>query len=188
MHLDIDDAALDAMGHWPWPRSRLGEILDELNLAGAKAVALDVIFPEPQQVDYRPESGEVSFDPKAAEASGKFEIVRDDDVFAESIRRSGQTLVPFSIDPELRRTPRGEALVDALMKDLELDQKEAEQQLTARGLGIAPGKNAVKEHDFRFLEARRVAMFNRVIVELLRARTRPSASCGPSCFLGPTPW
>jgi CHASE2 domain-containing sensor protein/class 3 adenylate cyclase len=53
VHVDIDDAALDAIGHWPWDRSTVAEILDELRLAGAKAVALDVLFSEPQKPELR---------------------------------------------------------------------------------------------------------------------------------------
>ena len=53
VHVDIDDAALDSVGHWPWDRSDVAEILDELRMAGAKAVALDVLFSEPQAPELR---------------------------------------------------------------------------------------------------------------------------------------
>src|SRR5262245_46001967 len=48
VHVDIDDRALEAIGAWPWPRAKLAAILDEMHLAGVKAVALDVLFSEPQ--------------------------------------------------------------------------------------------------------------------------------------------
>src|SRR5690242_6212329 len=48
VHVDIDDAALEAIGAWPWPRTELAEMLSEIHRAGAKAVALDVILAEPQ--------------------------------------------------------------------------------------------------------------------------------------------
>src|SRR5271154_901717 len=41
VHLDMDDATLDAVGRWPWHRDKLAQIVDELNLAGARAVAFD---------------------------------------------------------------------------------------------------------------------------------------------------
>src|SRR5438067_10455065 len=28
VHIDIDDRALETVGHWPWPRSRMAELLD----------------------------------------------------------------------------------------------------------------------------------------------------------------
>src|SRR5687767_14106449 len=40
VHVDIDDTSLEAVGAWPWPRSMLADIIDELRGAGAKAVAL----------------------------------------------------------------------------------------------------------------------------------------------------
>src|SRR5687767_2333813 len=48
VHVDIDDSALEAVGAWPWPRSTLADIIDEFRLAGARTVALDVLFSEAQ--------------------------------------------------------------------------------------------------------------------------------------------
>src|SRR5436190_21730565 len=47
IHIDIDDKSLSELGHWPWPRSRLAEIVDEIRIAGAKTMVLDVILSEP---------------------------------------------------------------------------------------------------------------------------------------------
>jgi adenylate cyclase len=41
----IDEASLDAIGRWPWPRSRLAELVDRL--AGAKAIGFDVVMDQP---------------------------------------------------------------------------------------------------------------------------------------------
>src|SRR3954464_12535831 len=49
VHLDIDDASLEPIGRSPWPRSTLAEGVDEIRLAGADVLALDIIFAEPQQ-------------------------------------------------------------------------------------------------------------------------------------------
>src|SRR5690242_7808298 len=59
VHLDIDDTALKTIGRWPWPRSTVAEVVDEVRLAGADVLALDIIFPDPQEpttvlVDGRP--------------------------------------------------------------------------------------------------------------------------------------
>src|ERR1051325_9306667 len=51
VHVDIDDASLQNIGHWPWPRQKLAEIVDEIRLAGAEALATDIIFPEPAPYD-----------------------------------------------------------------------------------------------------------------------------------------
>jgi class 3 adenylate cyclase/CHASE2 domain-containing sensor protein len=54
VHLDIDDAALETIGRWPWDRGTLADIVDEVRIAGAEALSLDLIFPELQKVEYVP--------------------------------------------------------------------------------------------------------------------------------------
>src|SRR5215212_9159394 len=46
VHIDIDDKSLSELGHWPWPRSRLAEIVDEIRIGGAKTMVLDVMLSE----------------------------------------------------------------------------------------------------------------------------------------------
>ena len=43
---DIDEDALAAHGQWPWPRSQLAALNDELLAKGASAVVYTVLFPE----------------------------------------------------------------------------------------------------------------------------------------------
>ncbi len=45
----IDDLSLARLGKWPWSRSIHARMLERLNHAGAKAVAFDVIFNEPDR-------------------------------------------------------------------------------------------------------------------------------------------
>ena len=46
--VDIDEASLTAVGPWPWPRSRLAELIERLlGEYGAQGVALDMVLPEP---------------------------------------------------------------------------------------------------------------------------------------------
>ncbi|MCU4653315.1 adenylate/guanylate cyclase domain-containing protein [Roseibacterium sp. SDUM158016] len=47
--IDIDEAALDAYGQWPWPRSYLAAMTDRLFEHGAAAVGYDVLFAEPDR-------------------------------------------------------------------------------------------------------------------------------------------
>ena len=47
--VDIDEAALEEFGQWPWPRSYLAELTDRLFDHGAVAVGYDVLFPEPDR-------------------------------------------------------------------------------------------------------------------------------------------
>lgn len=45
--LVIDDASLQTLGAFPWPRSLYADVADELMKAGAKAVAIDLLMLEP---------------------------------------------------------------------------------------------------------------------------------------------
>ncbi|MFH2091938.1 MAG: adenylate/guanylate cyclase domain-containing protein [Pseudomonadota bacterium] len=45
--VDIDDQSLKEFGQWPWPRYRVALLLQKINLAGALAVGMDILFAEP---------------------------------------------------------------------------------------------------------------------------------------------
>ena len=45
--IDIDDASLRRLGQWPWPRTRIAELIRKLHDAGAAVIGLDIILAEP---------------------------------------------------------------------------------------------------------------------------------------------
>ena len=45
----IDDDDLAELGRFPWPRNILAKGIENLATAGAKVIALDILFPEPEQ-------------------------------------------------------------------------------------------------------------------------------------------
>ncbi len=45
----IDDKSLDAIGPWPWPRSRQAELLRAINAASPRAVLVDVVYANPSE-------------------------------------------------------------------------------------------------------------------------------------------
>ena len=45
----IDEKSIDKLGRWPWPREIHGKVVDKLSKAGARAVAFDVLFTEPDK-------------------------------------------------------------------------------------------------------------------------------------------
>ena len=47
----IDERSLQQLGRWPWPRALHADLLDRLREAGARAVALQIIFAEPGNAD-----------------------------------------------------------------------------------------------------------------------------------------
>lgn len=47
--IDIDDESLTRLGQWPWPRTRIAEIVTKLQSVGAAAIAFDAMFAEPDR-------------------------------------------------------------------------------------------------------------------------------------------
>ncbi|MEM8701727.1 MAG: adenylate/guanylate cyclase domain-containing protein [Pseudomonadota bacterium] len=48
--VDIDEKSLSELGQWPWARSTLADILNNIGQAGGIAVAFDVVFAEPDRL------------------------------------------------------------------------------------------------------------------------------------------
>ncbi|MDP9138144.1 MAG: CHASE2 domain-containing protein, partial [Pseudomonadota bacterium] len=48
--VDIDEESLRAYGQWPWPRTRLAELVERLSGLGASAIVFDVLFAEPDRL------------------------------------------------------------------------------------------------------------------------------------------
>lgn len=71
----IDDPSLAAVGRWPWPRALHASLLERLDAAGARAVALDLILTEP---DRRDPAGDAAL--------------------AQAIRRSGRAVLPVLLE------------------------------------------------------------------------------------------
>jgi class 3 adenylate cyclase/CHASE2 domain-containing sensor protein len=50
--LVIDDNSLQQLGRWPWPRKTLADLITLCRKAGATQVALDIIMPEEQPIEF----------------------------------------------------------------------------------------------------------------------------------------
>ena len=51
--IDIDEESLARVGQWPWPRTRLAELVDKLNAAGVAAIGFDVVLAEADRTSPR---------------------------------------------------------------------------------------------------------------------------------------
>src|SRR5215212_737043 len=109
VHLDIDDTALDVMGAWPWPRRKMAMIFDELRLAGPKAIEMDVLYSEPQLIQHEPIE------------DGKYETNDNDAELAAAMKRLGNVIVPATLEPVPKQSPRYAAMIEELRKDFEQD-------------------------------------------------------------------
>ena len=46
--VDIDDASIDKLGRWPWPRSLVAEGINRINAGGPKVIGLNLLLTEPE--------------------------------------------------------------------------------------------------------------------------------------------
>ena len=85
--IDIDDKSLEKLGQWPWPRTRLADLVTELTNLGAVVIAFDVVFSEPDRLN--PEFVADTFANLDAETRAKLRALpSNDQVFADAIRAS----------------------------------------------------------------------------------------------------
>ena len=45
----VDERSLGAEGRWPWPRSRLAKLVENIAAQGASVIAFDSVFAEPER-------------------------------------------------------------------------------------------------------------------------------------------
>jgi adenylate cyclase len=88
--VDIDDASLARLGQWPWPRTRMAELTERLQQAGAAAIAFDMIFAEPDRTS--PKEIVRLWRPDAALRDRIASLPDHDAVFASTIARGGVVL------------------------------------------------------------------------------------------------
>src|SRR5260370_27062164 len=48
--VDIDEKSLAKLGQWPWPRTRIADLVTNLTKLGAVVIAFDIGFPEPDRL------------------------------------------------------------------------------------------------------------------------------------------
>ncbi|OYU46575.1 MAG: adenylate/guanylate cyclase domain-containing protein [Burkholderiales bacterium PBB4] len=101
----IDDPSLAAVGQWPWPRTVLAQIVDQLHQMGARVVVLDVFLAEADRTS--PEQVK-QFWPDNPQLDALLQnYPRHDDILAASLARSrvvtgvvaGNTYPPQMLPP-----------------------------------------------------------------------------------------
>lgn len=51
--IDIDEASLDAYGQWPWPRTIMAQLVENLRSYGVLVTGFDIVFSEPDRTSPR---------------------------------------------------------------------------------------------------------------------------------------
>ncbi len=84
----IDDLSLQTMGQWPWPRSKLAEIVDRIAAQHPAAIAIDAIFAEPDRLSPK-QQGLLLLKAGFSGAANVLDQLPDyDQQFADALRRA----------------------------------------------------------------------------------------------------
>jgi len=120
----IDKQSLEKFGRWPWPRQVHARLIDILHQAGSKAVALNIIFSEPDQFDHQ-----------------------SDTLLADSLRQHGRVVLPVLPEQDRLHAQLTETLPIPMLAaaaarighvDMELDQDGINRYMFLKaGLGSA---------------------------------------------------
>ena len=101
--VDIDEASLAKLGQWPWPRTKLRDLVHELGGKGAAVIGFDVLLGEPDRTSIE----EVAKDLPPAQAEALQQSAASepthDETFAEALKSAptvlGTSLGSFATPP-----------------------------------------------------------------------------------------
>ena len=107
----IDDRSIAELGRWPWSRKHFAEIVRRLHAAGAKVVAFDLLFSEPETAAERDllrglrqrlQSFDIPLQAAQLEAVEHVllqmgEASGPDAAFASAMREAGNVVLPFAV-------------------------------------------------------------------------------------------
>ena len=104
VHIDIDDESLQRTGRWPWARRDMARVVDELRRAGAAVIALDILFPEPQQPRFETAAPKAFTAGSNAEGDAGIDVnqvvrIDDDAVLADAFTKAGNIFLAIESKP-----------------------------------------------------------------------------------------
>ena len=96
--VDIDEKSLKSIGQWPWPRTRIADLITRLTQMGALVIAFDIVFAEPDRMS--PGIAAEAFRDLDDATRAKLRALPSNDaVFADALRKSpvvlGESGLPF---------------------------------------------------------------------------------------------
>src|SRR5258708_35891133 len=98
--VDVDDKSMEKLGQWPWPRTRIADLVTELTRLGAVVIAFDVVFSEPDRLN--PDLAADSFRDLDDETRAKLRALPSNDkIFADAISASPVVVGESGLPEEL---------------------------------------------------------------------------------------
>ena len=105
--VDIDDKSLAKLGQWPWPRTRIADLIINLTNNGAVAIGFDVVFSEPDRLNPDLVANQMRYLDDSIRTKLR-ELPSNDQILSEAIKRShvvlgetGQPAITSEIDKTL---------------------------------------------------------------------------------------
>src|SRR5882757_5991268 len=90
--VDIDEKSLAKLGQWPWPRTRIADLVANLTRLGAIVIAFDVIFSEPDRLN--PDVAVDTFRDLDEESRARLRALPSNDrLFADAMRRHSRVVL-----------------------------------------------------------------------------------------------
>jgi adenylate cyclase len=115
--IDIDERSLKEVGHWPWSRKVVAELVDKLAAAGVVSITFDVVFSEPEPnmataiaatQDATPIAHNLlqlapqfDYDSRMAESIGKIDVTLGYILHDETFRTGEMPASQIDLSPEL---------------------------------------------------------------------------------------
>ena len=85
--VDIDEASLAKLGQFPWPRTRIADLITGLTRLGAVVIAFDIVFSEPDRLN--PDVAADTFRDLDEETRSRLRALpSNDQILADAMRRS----------------------------------------------------------------------------------------------------
>ncbi|MEH2531299.1 adenylate cyclase [Bradyrhizobium sp. AZCC 1588] len=98
--VDIDEKSQAKLGQWPWPRTRLADLITELTRLGAVVIAFDAVFPEPDRLN--PALAADTFRNLDEETRARLRALpSNDQIFADAVRQSRVVLGESGLPEEI---------------------------------------------------------------------------------------
>ena len=113
--IDIDEKSMAKLGQWPWPRTRVADLIDKLTALGAVVIAFDIVFAEPDRLN--PNAAADTFRNLDEETRTKLRALpSNDQILADALKSSrvvlGQSGFPYVLSC-IRQVAAGDGAGDA---------------------------------------------------------------------------
>ncbi len=98
--VDIDEKSLGKLGQFPWPRTRIADLVTNLTRLGAVVIAFDIVFPEPDRLN--PVAAADTFRNLDEQTRDKLRALpSNDQILADAMRKSrvvlGESGLPYVV-------------------------------------------------------------------------------------------